>query len=169
MYSFNLQVTVSHTTKQLYWYISQYSSTHKKITNVKHLLKWRNIKHTDALRTNTSMNTKTTYSVWITYTEHNSSNYLHNDEFKQYVFLGWVFRLYYPPLENHATHYIYNIFFLLTGPIKFSSITHHMCQFLTNDTEYKKLVLAEHLNCIYTFLFKNNILIYYQKYSLDSM
>ena len=154
LYSFNLHSTVSHTTKQLYWYMSQYSSTQKIIANVMQLLKWRNIKHTDALRTNTSMNSKTTYSVWITYTEHNSSNYLHNDDFKQYVFLRWVFRLYYPPLKNHTTHYIYNIFFLLTGPIKFSKITHHMCQFQKKDTEYKKLVLDRSIIYLCTYLLK---------------
>jgi len=41
-----------------YFCIPQYSSTHPTITNVKQLLKWRNIKHTDQPLTNSRRNAK---------------------------------------------------------------------------------------------------------------
>jgi len=59
--------TLRHTTKQSYLSLSQYSSTLHIITNVKLLVKWRNIKHTNPSHTNKTPNSKTIFKVRITW------------------------------------------------------------------------------------------------------
>jgi len=51
-------LTVRHTTKPVYCCMSQYSSTHHIITEVKHLLKSRNNTHTAPTRTIKTLNAK---------------------------------------------------------------------------------------------------------------
>jgi len=51
--------TVGHMTKHVYLCMSQYSSTCHIITNVKHLLQWRNIQNTTQLRAKKMPNAKT--------------------------------------------------------------------------------------------------------------
>ena len=61
-----LLFTVSHVAKEVYWCISQYSTTQYIISNVKHSLKWRNIKHTISPHKNKMQNAKTARIVVIT-------------------------------------------------------------------------------------------------------
>jgi len=53
-----IQFTVRHISKHVYWGVWQYSLTQHIITNAKHMGKWRNIKLTDAPRTNNNPNSQ---------------------------------------------------------------------------------------------------------------
>jgi hypothetical protein len=83
-----LLFTVRHTTKPVHCCMSQYSSTHHIITNVKHLLKWRDIKHTDQPRTNKSLNYLVAANLLKRNTEYLSNNYSCVKCIKQYLL--WV-------------------------------------------------------------------------------
>jgi len=51
-------VTLRHTNKHVYFCMSQYSSKWYVMTKMVHLLKLRNIKHTDPISTNERLNVK---------------------------------------------------------------------------------------------------------------
>ena len=57
--NFKIQYSASHTNKQIYLYMSQYPTTRNISAKVKHLVKWRNIKHMDPAHSNKSLNAKT--------------------------------------------------------------------------------------------------------------
>ena len=50
----SILIPVGHKAKKVYLRISQYSSTRHIITNVKHLLEWRNVKHMHTRSTKTA-------------------------------------------------------------------------------------------------------------------
>jgi hypothetical protein len=62
-----LLLTVRQTNKHIYWSLSQYSSTLHIITNVKLLVKCRNINHTNPSHTNKTPNSKTIFKLRITW------------------------------------------------------------------------------------------------------
>jgi len=67
--------TIRHKPKQIYCFMSQYSSIHHIITFIQHLLQWRNFKHTAPPRTSKILKAKETYNVmWRNDTDVSSSD-----------------------------------------------------------------------------------------------
>ena len=58
-------LTIRHTTRQIYWCIAQYSSTHHIITKVRHLLQLSNNNHKAEPRTDERLNGGATADILL--------------------------------------------------------------------------------------------------------